>query len=107
MAEGLGQTHGLESSPDFPYAGMEDYGGLYAVDALQSASTAPGQTGVVHMAGTGQNGAPTPSNRTSSWANLLDVKNGPLFWLALATILYLGIVSLHISAGIGVGRHHH
>lgn len=100
--EGLGQLHGVESSPDFS-AGWEDFIALDPANTLeQSASSGQAQTGMVHMGGTGSSG--TPSNRTNHWSNLLDVKNGPLFWLMLATLGYLGLISLHVSAGLGRRR---
>jgi len=104
--EGLGQLHGVESSPDLPAGGI-DYATLEGTFMLdQSASSSGPGTGMVHMAGggTGAGSAGTPANRASHWSNLLDVKNGPLFWLMLATLGYLGLISLHVSAGIGRRR---
>jgi len=104
MAEGLGQTHGLQSSPDFP-AGTLDWASLEAANMYedQAASGGMGNTGLVNMAGTGQGpgNSGTQPNQMSHWSNLFDFRNGPMFWLALATILYLGLISLHVSAGIG------
>jgi hypothetical protein len=101
--EGLGQLHGLQSSPDFP-AGVLDWESLAGAEMYgdQSASSGAAQTGLVNMGGSGQGPGSTGATSTMShWSNLLDFKNGPLFWLALATVLYLGLISLHVSAGIG------
>lgn len=100
--EGLGQLHGIESSPDFP-AGLMDFASLEGASVLDSASAQPGQTGLVHMAGTGQGpgNSGTVANRSSSWSNLLDLSNGPLGWLLILTLLYLGLISLHVSTRIG------
>lgn len=105
MASGLGQLHGLESSPDFPQ-GMDDYDSLYGADQVgQSSNQSSGETGVVHMGGSGQGqGGQAQPNVMSHWSNLLNFKQGALPWLAVATILYLGLVSLHVSAGIGRRR---
>lgn len=107
MASGLGQLHGLESSPDFP-SGTMDYDALEGVFQVgQSASASPGpSTGMVTMGGAtnGTGSVGTPANRAANWSNLLDWRSGPLFWLMLATLGYLGLISLHVSAGIGRRR---
>jgi hypothetical protein len=103
MALGLGQLHGVEASPDFP-AGLEDYDSLQGAEMYdQSASGGVAQTGVSHMGGSGQGqgSAGQPANTMSHWSNLFDFKNGALPYLALATILYLGLISLHVSARAG------
>ena len=112
MAYGLGQGTWAFASPDFP-AGGAAYASV-AGDGVESAFTAGPYVGgdpntaegagVAHVStGTGTDTA-NPGARASHWSNLLDWKHGPLFWLALATILYFGLVSVRVGARVGSVR---
>jgi hypothetical protein len=111
MAQGVGQGAWQFASPDFPQ-GVVDYAGV-AGDGQQSpfvtgpavggdASTTSGAegAGAVHVS-TGANPTGNPGARMNHWSNLLDWRNGPMFWLALGTILYFGLISLHVGAKAG------
>jgi hypothetical protein len=112
----FGQGSWSLSSPDFPM-GAIDYAGV-AGDGQDSpfvtgpavggdASTTGGAegAGAVHVS-TGANPTGNAGARMNHWSNLLDWRNGPMFWLARATILYFGLISLHVGAKVsgGIGR---
>lgn len=107
MALGLGQGAWSFASPDFPQGAVD-----YASTAQEQGSpfdlaqpyvggdpdTTSG-VGPVHI-DTGTGNGPS-GGRAQHWSNLLDWKHGPLFWLAVATILYFGLMSLHVGARAG------
>jgi hypothetical protein len=104
MALGLGQGQWQFASPDFP-TGALDYsavadsteqypfaGATYLPDTTQG-------VGPTHIS-TGAGGEST-AGRAQHWSNLFDWRQGAMFWLAVATILYFGLVSLHVGARAG------
>ena len=115
MALGVGVGAWNFSSPDFPQ-GAGDYGliagdgqgnpfvlgpqvGGDANTTVAAAAEASG-VGPVHVS-TGQGGASPAGGRAQHWSNLLDWRSGPMFWLAVATILYFGLISAHVGARAG------
>ncbi len=83
-----------------PFVGGPPFGG----DADTTGST-------THISTGGNTASSSTAGRAQHWSNLLDWRQGPLFWLAIATILYLGLLSLHVGAraghfriGAGAGR---
>ena len=115
MSQGVGVGAWQFASPDFP-VGASDYasvagdgisssfvGGPYDGGAPTTVAEATG-TGPVHIS-TGGNSTSSPAGgRAQHWSNALDWRQGPLFWLAIATILYFGLISLHVGARAGKFR---
>ena len=112
MALGIGQGNWSFSSPDFPN-GANDYAATagapetnpYVVGPAINGfadTTGGGGNGAVHV-NTGANPGANPAGTAAHWSNVFNLK-GPVFWLLLFTILYLGLISLRVGARIGVGR---
>jgi hypothetical protein len=107
MASGVGANNWGLASPDYPM-GAADEGALGgnpeespyvtgpAVDGFPDSSASG--TGAVHV-NTGAN--PGGATRASNWSNLFDWRNGPMFWMMLATIAYFGLVSIHVQTRLG------
>ncbi len=109
MALGLGQFAGQFSRPDEPLGGINDYASLVGIDESNPMVSGPAHggfeadptmqgPGLVHVS-TGANN--TPLGRAPHWSNLLDVKNGPMFWLLAVIVLYMGLVSVQVGARVG------
>jgi hypothetical protein len=109
MALGIGTSTWDFASPDFP-AGATDFAAIAGNTEAAPFGAGPqvggdpsttDGAGVQHVnTGTGTSTA-HPSTRAAHWSNLLDYKHGPLFWLALATILYFGLISIRVGARVG------
>jgi hypothetical protein len=96
------------SSPDFPGAGNSDYASTVGAPEDSPYVTGPAiggmsdttGTGVMHV-NTGANPGGQAEGRMQHWSNALDWRHGPLFWLMLMTILYLGLISVQVNYRIG------
>jgi hypothetical protein len=111
MAQGVGVGQWNLASPDFPQ-GPADYASIIG-DGVSSPfvggpndggdpSTIEEASGVgpVHVS-TGRNGVGSSiAGRAQHWSNLFD-PSGPLLYLMVATLLYFGLVSLHVGARAG------
>lgn len=112
MALGVGVGQWQFASPDFP-RGTSDYqsiagdgqgnpfvlGPMVGGDADTTVGPEANGVGPVHVS-TGNGGGST-AGRAQHWSNLLDWRSGPLFWMAVATILYFGLISAHVGARAG------
>lgn len=112
MPAGVGVGGWDFSSPDFP-VGAADEAALGSNSEESPYVTGPSVggypdtsqsgTGTVHV-NTGANPGGQLAGRARSWANAFDWKNGPLFWLMVATILYFGLIAIRVNAGVSFGR---
>ena len=110
MAQGVGQGAWQFSSPDFLTGGLEAAAGVGAGAADSPYTTGPavggdpdttgGGAGPVHVS-TGASPTGSLAGRAQHWSNIMDWRHGPMFWLALATILYFGLISIRVNTRIG------
>jgi hypothetical protein len=113
MAYGLGNDIiGVMSYPTGgPMSGYEDWAGM---SGMQPAHPLVGGSAGSPGYGGGQRSvalaAPDPTQAVQSgapvaahWSQLFNLKGNPIGWVALASIFYLGISSIHLSAGANVG----
>lgn len=107
---GLGQRGAEFSSPDFPM-GAADFQAMAGIDEQSDFVGGPGVgapqgapepqlAGVAGEANFG--GSETPAGGTQQhWSNLFST-DGPLLFMLIITILYLGLLSVRLGARIRV-----
>lgn len=96
--EGVGYEDWAEMSgmqPAHPLvggsAGTPGYGG----GQRQVLAADPGTAALAQVAA----GSPVRSN----WSELFNLKGNPIGWVCIAAILYLGLMHLHVRAGVSGG----
>lgn len=72
-------------------AGSPGYGGGQRSVAVSD----PGQAAV------GQVAAGSPAR--ASWAEIFNLKGNPIGWVLIASIVYLGLMHIHVNAGASAG----
>lgn len=72
-------------------AGAPGYGG----GQRQVAVADPGQAAMAQVAA----GSPARAN----WSELFNLKGNPIGWVLLAAIAYLGLMHVHVNAGVNGG----
>jgi hypothetical protein len=114
QAFGQADVGGVMDYPLVPDAGLESW--------AQMSSMQPGHPLVGGSAGApgyggGQRqvvvGAPAPTQPVASgsptashWSELFNFKGNPIGWVAIAAVLFLGLMHIHVRGGadVGVGR---
>ena len=122
--EGLGQHDAAFASPDAP-SGFMDYSSIAGVGdegTILTGQSGLADTGLSQLNVSGlypeadHDGAGLhistgpllasshPGRRAQHWSNLIDFRHGPLGWMLLLTIVYFGLVSIHLGARFGQTR---
>ena len=113
MAFGLGQQGGLQDPPLLTDVGYQDWTSLGGMDpAHPLVGGTAGQPGY----GAGQRqvavGDPAAASHATlaagsparaHWAELFNLKGNPIGWVLIAAILYLGLMHIHVRAGVAGG----
>jgi hypothetical protein len=110
MAQGVGQGAWQFASPDFISGGLDAQAAVGGGAANSPYTTGPAVggdpdttgngAGPVHVS-TGASPNSNPAGRAQHWSNILDWRHGPMFWLALATVLYFGLITIRVSTQFG------
>lgn len=111
--EGLGQGGGVFAPPTVEGVGYDDWAtmsGMQPAHPLIGGSPgSPGYGGGQRQvavadpatAGLAQVAAGSPAR--ANWTELFNLKGNPIGWVAIAAILYLGLMHLHVRAGVSGG----
>jgi hypothetical protein len=113
MAGGQMQSGGLLVSPSVATLGVADWAGMssmqpghplvggsagrpgYEGGQRQVVVSDPSQAAMSSLAG----GAPARGN----WSEIFNLKGNPIGWVLIASILYLGLMHIHVNAGVSGG----
>jgi hypothetical protein len=118
MAFGQDQGGGLLDPPIVQGEGYADWAsmsGMHPQNSLVGGNAgSPGYgTGQrqVALASPGQNNAATLASGSparANWSEVFNLKGNPIGWVLIASILYLGLMHIHVKAdasgGFGIGK---
>ncbi|HWE11185.1 MAG TPA: hypothetical protein VG325_17685 [Solirubrobacteraceae bacterium] len=109
MATGLEQHGGLFDWPNVPDVGYSDWATLSGMAAAHplvgGTAGSPGYGGGQRQVAVADPGtasvaqAAAGSPAKAHWSELINLKGNPIGWVLIATILYLGLMHIHVRAG--------
>lgn len=112
--QGMGQGGGVFDWPALPDVGYDDWAtlsGMQAAHPLVGGSAgSPGYGGGQRQVAVADGGGAAAvaqvaagSPARANWSEVLNLKGNPIGWVMIAAILYLGLMHIHVRAGVSGG----
>lgn len=112
-ATGQLQGGGVFSWPDVPELGYETWADMSGMSPghplVGGAAGSPGygggqrQVAVAAPATASQANLAAGSPARANWSEIFNLKGNPVGWVLIASILYLGLMHIHVRAGVSGG----